>query len=58
LNVPMQLGCSSAQVGTSIGIAVFQDPADSAESLLKRADEAMYAAKAVGKNVCRFATSS
>jgi len=58
LNVPMQLGCSSAQVGTSIGIAVFQDSIDSAESLLKRADEAMYAAKAVGKNVCRFATSS
>ena len=54
LNEPMQFGEITAQVGTSIGVAVFQAAADSAETLLKRADDAMYAAKAAGKNVCRF----
>lgn len=55
LNDPMRFDDVEAHVGTSIGIAVFQDGADSAEALLKRADGAMYAAKAAGKNVYRFA---
>lgn len=55
LNEPMQFDEVEAHVGTSIGIAVFQDGADSPEALLKRADDAMYAAKAAGKNVYRFA---
>jgi diguanylate cyclase (GGDEF)-like protein len=55
LNDPMRFDDAEAHVGTSIGIAVLQDKADSAEALLKRADSAMYAAKAAGKNVYRFA---
>ena len=55
LNERMQLGGMEAHVGASVGIAVLQDATDSAEGLLKRADDAMYAAKAAGKNVVRFA---
>jgi len=55
VNEPMHFDDAEAHVGTSIGIAVFKDSACSPESLLKRADEAMYAAKAAGKNVYRFA---
>ena len=55
LNEPMQFDDVQAHVGTSIGISVFQDGSDSPEALLKRADDAMYAAKAAGKNVYRFA---
>jgi len=55
LNEPMQFDQKVAHVGTSIGIAVMQAVADSPEALLKRADDAMYAAKAAGKNVYRFA---
>ena len=54
LNEPMQFDEVEARVGTSIGIAVFRDGTDSAEALLKRADDAMYVAKAAGKNVYRF----
>lgn len=38
------------RVGVSIGVAVFPDEAQSAELLFQRADEAMYRAKAAGKN--------
>lgn len=55
VNEPMHFEGAEAHVGTSIGIAVFKDSACSPESLLKRADAAMYAAKAAGKNVYRFA---
>jgi diguanylate cyclase (GGDEF)-like protein/PAS domain S-box-containing protein len=41
--------CSS-----SIGIAVFSDHAVSADELVKRADTAMYQAKAAGRNTLRF----
>jgi two-component system cell cycle response regulator len=37
-------------VTVSIGIAEWQSPADSAESLIRRADEALYAAKRAGRN--------
>jgi diguanylate cyclase (GGDEF)-like protein/PAS domain S-box-containing protein len=57
LNEPMVFGEVEAHVGTSIGIAVFKDETDSAEALLKRADDAMYVAKAAGKNVYRWAAS-
>lgn len=55
VNEPMHFDDTEAHVGTSIGIAVFKDSACSPEALLKKADEAMYAAKAAGKNVYRFA---
>jgi len=37
-------------VTVSIGIAEWQGPADTAESLIKRADRALYSAKAAGRN--------
>jgi diguanylate cyclase (GGDEF)-like protein/PAS domain S-box-containing protein len=55
INEPMQFGEVEAHVGTSIGIAVFQYGTETSETLLMRADHAMYAAKAAGKNVYRFA---
>ena len=55
VNEPMHFDDAEAHVGTSIGIAVLKDSACYPEALLKRADEAMYAAKAAGKNVYRFA---
>jgi diguanylate cyclase (GGDEF)-like protein/PAS domain S-box-containing protein len=55
LNEPMQFDGRVAHVGASIGIAFMQELADSPEAFLKRADDAMYAAKAAGKNVYRFA---
>lgn len=56
INEPMTFGEIVTQVGTSIGIAVFQNTGESAEDFLKNADQAMYAAKAAGKSVYRFAT--
>ncbi len=38
------------QVTTSIGVSFFPDDAPDAETLLKHADEAMYAAKSLGRN--------
>ncbi len=47
----------SAQVGGSIGVALFPDQAQDREALLHLADTAMYAAKRGGKNQCRIAVS-
>ncbi len=55
LNEPMQFGEFEAHVGTSIGIALYRYGEDEPETVLKRADDALYAAKAAGKNVYRFA---
>ncbi len=54
VNAPMRLDGKTAQVGTSVGIAIFQKDVTSPAALLKRADDAMYATKAAGKNTYRF----
>ena len=54
LSQPFELGASTATLTASIGIATRErlahdgDPTDSAEDLLRDADTAMYAAKAIG----------
>jgi len=44
----------SVKVGASIGISVFPDDCDSAGTILKNADIAMYQAKSDGKNCVRY----
>jgi predicted signal transduction protein with EAL and GGDEF domain len=44
----------SHQCSCSIGIALFDGQPMSAEELMKRADTAMYQAKAAGRNAMRF----
>ena len=46
------MDCKNRQViiGASIGLALFPDPARTAEELLEMGDKAMYAAKKAGKN--------
>jgi len=40
------------QISTSIGMAIFPHDGRSAETLIKKADQAMYAAKAKGRDTC------
>jgi len=47
---PLQLGQESVEVSASIGMALYPRDADTAESLLVRADQAMFAAKSAGRN--------
>jgi diguanylate cyclase (GGDEF)-like protein/PAS domain S-box-containing protein len=55
LAAPVILGGQRVHVTTSVGIAVFPgDAADDAVALLKKADLAMYEAKAMGRNTYRF----
>ena len=54
INAPMSFDGNTVHVGTSVGIAFFQNDVASPEALLKRADDAMYAAKAAGKNTYRL----
>jgi diguanylate cyclase (GGDEF)-like protein len=51
--LPLEDG-TRLQVGVSIGVSFFPDDAPDAETLLKHADEAMYAAKRQGRNTCRI----
>lgn len=52
---PVQIAGTPLGVTTSIGIAVYPvDGSDDAQELLKKADRAMYAAKAAGRNAYRF----
>ncbi|NTV96627.1 MAG: EAL domain-containing protein [Thiobacillus sp.] len=54
LNQPYQLGPLEHHSSPSIGVALFRDKADAIDELLKRADLAMYQAKASGRNTIRF----
>ena len=52
LSIPVLRDGSSPQVTASMGIARLGAEPDTADELLRRADEAMYAAKAAGRNRC------
>jgi len=54
---PYRLAGGDAKVTASIGISIFPDDAADAQSLMKHADTAMYAAKQAGKNTYRFYAS-
>jgi diguanylate cyclase (GGDEF)-like protein/PAS domain S-box-containing protein len=54
LNRPYQLADTSFQGSASLGIALFLEHPESVDDLLKRADLAMYQAKASGRNTLQF----
>jgi len=54
LNRPYELGPLEYHSTPSIGVALFRDKTDAVDDLLKRADLAMYQAKASGRNTIRF----
>jgi len=56
ISVPFSLEGSSADIGISIGVARYTEEADNEDDLVRRADEAMYAAKTAGKNTYRIAS--
>ncbi len=51
---PMALRGHTVEVGASMGIAFFPEDGSEALELMKRADMAMYAAKAAGRSTYRF----
>ncbi len=51
-------GSITVQVGTSIGIALHSESAESAETLNRRADEALYEAKHAGRGTWRLAEAA
>jgi diguanylate cyclase (GGDEF)-like protein/PAS domain S-box-containing protein len=54
-NEPVILNDTICHVGVSIGISLFPNSADNGDTLLRLADDAMYAAKADGKNTFCYA---
>jgi len=57
LNRPYKLGRQSHHSTPSIGITLFLERGDSPDAILKRADQAMYRAKLMGRNaLCFFET--
>ena len=58
LNQPYVVGGNEIRSGVSIGIAIFGPDATDAETLLARADVALYRAKAEGRGTYRFFTDA
>lgn len=54
LSQPFDLEGRPHETGASVGVALFTDRQSTLEELLKRADMAMYEAKAAGRNTVRF----
>ncbi|KTG16837.1 MULTISPECIES: EAL domain-containing protein [unclassified Guyparkeria] len=54
---PYELGDNELSVGASIGVALYPENGDSAATLLRNADTAMYQAKAEGRNNHHFYTA-
>jgi diguanylate cyclase (GGDEF)-like protein/PAS domain S-box-containing protein len=51
---PFIIEGNTCQIGGSIGISIFPDDSDNMETLVSQSDDAMYRAKAEGKNSYRF----
>ena len=54
MQIPFVLAGSNLLVTTSIGIAIADRQTDDPDSLLKKADDALYQAKRLGKNRYKF----
>lgn len=57
LEKPIEVNGNNINMGSSIGITIYPDDADSSKELLRNADIAMYQAKDAGRNTTRFFTS-
>ncbi|WP_332671784.1 CHASE domain-containing protein [Aromatoleum sp.] len=51
---PFLLDGNNVRISSSIGIALYPEHADDEDTLLRRADEAMYRAKSEGRNAYRY----
>lgn len=58
INEPLDLDGSMVTVGASVGVALFPEDGDDADTLLRHADMAMYVAKNLGKNKYYLFTES
>ncbi|HQN64393.1 MAG TPA: EAL domain-containing protein [Methylophilus sp.] len=58
LSEPYQLGSEKVYISASIGITLYPMDSMNADTLLKNADQAMYAAKRLGRNRFSFFTES
>lgn len=58
VNRPVQIGKFTCHVGISIGISLYPADSESADTLLRQADDAMYEAKNAGKNTFRYYSQS
>jgi diguanylate cyclase (GGDEF)-like protein/PAS domain S-box-containing protein len=58
LSEPFQLGLDQVFVSASMGVTVYPNDTEDVEDLLKNADQALYVAKAAGRNRFSFFTAS
>jgi len=58
LSQPFKLGSDTAYVSASIGITLYPDDAEDLETLVRSADQAMYAAKSLGRNRYSYFTAA
>jgi diguanylate cyclase (GGDEF)-like protein len=59
LSEPFQLKEQRLSIGTSIGISLFPSDGDHCETLIQRADQAMYHAKKLGgKRYCWYSAET
>jgi diguanylate cyclase (GGDEF)-like protein/PAS domain S-box-containing protein len=58
LSQPFDLEGNAVSIGVSIGITIYPNDAGTLEELMNNADQAMYQAKADGRNCFRFYTQS
>jgi diguanylate cyclase (GGDEF)-like protein/PAS domain S-box-containing protein len=54
MRLPYEVGGAELQSSASIGITLFGDESGGVDEMLKRADQAMYQAKAAGRDALRF----
>ncbi|MBI3525323.1 MAG: diguanylate cyclase [Betaproteobacteria bacterium] len=52
LSQPISTGSKLCEVGATLGIALYPEHGEDADTLMRHADAAMYAAKRLGKNRC------